>query len=75
MYNHVASLAIYDPSTAADGSADGGPIRFKDILAHFKERLHVNPLSRRLLVEVPFGVDRPYWVEDPTAMWNFTSAT
>ena len=25
MYNHVASLAIYDPSTAADGNADGGP--------------------------------------------------
>ena len=70
MYNHVASLAIYDPSTAADGNADGGPtdgspVRFKDILAHFRERLHVNPLFRRRLVEVPFGVDRPYWVEEP----------
>ena len=74
-YNHVAMLAIYDPSTAVDGNADGSPadrsptdgspVRFKDILAHFKERLHVNPLFRRRLVEVPLGVDRPYWVEDP----------
>ena len=63
MYNHVASLAIYDPSTAVDGRADGGPVRFKDILAYFKERLHVNPLFRRRLVEVPFGVDRPHWAE------------
>ncbi len=25
-YNHVAMLAIYDPSTAVDGNADGGPL-------------------------------------------------
>ncbi len=66
VYNHVASLAIYDPSTAPQANADGGPVRFKDILAHFEEHLHVNPLFRRRLVEVPFGLDRPYWVDDPT---------
>ena len=61
IYNHISSLAIYDPSTAPQGR-----VRFKDILAHFEEYLHVNPLFRRRLVEVPFGLDRPYWVEDPT---------
>jgi WS/DGAT/MGAT family acyltransferase len=28
-------------------------------------RLHLVPPFRRRLVEVPFGVDNPYWIEDP----------
>ena len=85
-YNHVAMLAIYDPSTAVDGNADGGPadgspadrspVRFKDILAHFKERLHVNPLFRRRLAEVPLGVDlslhlwRLFHLGNPNRMYH-----
>ncbi len=60
VYNHVASLGIYDPSTAP-----GGKVRFKDILKYFGERLHLDPLFRRRLVTVPHGLDRPYWVDDP----------
>ena len=60
VYNHVASLGIYDPSTAP-----GGRVRFKDILRHFSQRLETNPVFRRRLVTVPHGVDRPYWIEDP----------
>ena len=59
VYTHVASLCIYDVSTAP-----GGKVRYKDILKHFEERMHVNPIFRSRLAEVPFGLDRPYWVEE-----------
>ena len=58
VYNHVAALGIYDPSTSTSGKT-----RFKDILHHFKSRMGEFPIFRRKLVTVPYGVDRPYWVE------------
>ena len=57
-YNHVAALAIYDPS-----GAPGGKVRFKQILAHFAAHLDDDPIFRRRLALVPFGLDRPYWIE------------
>jgi diacylglycerol O-acyltransferase len=59
IYNHVGGLIVYDATTAP-----GGRVRFKDILAHFDARLHLHPVFRRRLVEVPFGLDRPYWVAE-----------
>jgi diacylglycerol O-acyltransferase len=59
-FMHVASLAIYDPSTAP-----GGGVRFKDVLRFFTSRLEQFPQFRRRLVDVPLSLDRPYWVEDP----------
>lgn len=56
---HVGGLGIYDPSTAP-----GGFVRFKDVIASFERRLGDMPLFRTRLVEVPGGVDRPYWVKD-----------
>jgi WS/DGAT/MGAT family acyltransferase len=58
-FMHVASLAIYDPSTAP-----GGKVRFKDVLRHFAARVEEFPQFRRRLVRVPLSLDRPYWVED-----------
>lgn len=58
VYNHVAALGIYDPSTSPSGMT-----RFKDILHHFKSRMGEFPIFRRKLVTVPYGIDRPYWVE------------
>jgi len=58
-YLHVAGLGIYDPSTAP-----GGFVRFKDILKFFESRLDSAPVFRRRLVNVPFDLDRPYWIED-----------
>lgn len=55
---HIAPLLIYDPSTAP-----GGLVRFKDILRLFSSRLHLAPIFRRRLVDVPFGLDYPYWIE------------
>ncbi len=56
---HVASVAIYDQSTAK-----GGKVRFKQILAHLESRLSLSPLFRSKLQHVPAGLDRPYLVED-----------
>ncbi len=58
VYNHVAALGIYDPSTAPSGKT-----RFKDILHHFKSRMGEFPVFRRKLVSVPYGLDRPYWID------------
>jgi WS/DGAT/MGAT family acyltransferase len=58
-FMHVASLAIYDPSTAP-----GGGVRFKDVLRFFASRVEQFPQFRRRLVTVPLALDRPYWVEE-----------
>ncbi len=56
---HVGGLGIYDPSTAP-----GGFVRFKEVIANFEHRLNRMPLFRTRLIEVPGGIDRPYWVKD-----------
>lgn len=56
---HVGGLGIYDPSTAP-----GGFVRFKDVIAGVVRRLDKLPLFRTRLVEVPGGLDRPYWIKD-----------
>ena len=58
-YMHVATLALYDPSTAP-----GGGVRFKDVLRFFTTRVAQFPQFRRRLVSLPFSLDRPYWIED-----------
>lgn len=57
---HIGSILIYDPATAP-----GGFVRFKDILAFFKSRMQLSKTMRQRLVKVPFGIDYPYWIEDP----------
>ena len=58
-YGHVASLAIFDPSTAPH------PVGYHEIRQLIESRLHLVPQFRRRLVEVPLGLDHPYWIEDP----------
>jgi diacylglycerol O-acyltransferase / wax synthase len=57
---HVAGLAILDPSTTPSGE-----LTFKDICALMEERLPLLPPLRWRLVQVPFGLDYPYWLDDP----------
>jgi diacylglycerol O-acyltransferase / wax synthase len=57
---HVGGLAILDPSTRPTGS-----IACTDLNALLRERLHLLPPFRWKLVEVPFGLDYPYWIDDP----------
>lgn len=56
----IASMSIYDPSTASHGT-----VRFKDILQVFENGLPDASVFRRRLVEVPWRLDHPYWIEDP----------
>jgi diacylglycerol O-acyltransferase len=59
-YGHVGGLAVYDPSTAP-----GGAVTHQDVCRLVGERLHLLPPFTRKLVEVPLGLDHPYWSEDP----------
>jgi WS/DGAT/MGAT family acyltransferase len=60
IYGHVAFLGIYDPSTAP-----GGRLDMETTTQLLGERLHLLPPLRWRLVEVPLGLDLPYWAEDP----------
>ncbi|WP_432872641.1 WS/DGAT/MGAT family O-acyltransferase [Microbispora rosea] len=56
---HIAALTILDPS-----GRPGGALTREDLIALLKRRLHLAPPLRRRLVEVPLGLDHPYWAED-----------
>jgi diacylglycerol O-acyltransferase len=56
---HVASLFVLDPSTAPNG------FDFDSLRDLYLERLDQAPPFRRRLVEVPFGIHHPVWIEDP----------
>ena len=60
IYGHVAFLGIYDPTTAPGGNLGGPEIRLL-----LEQRLHLLPPLRWRLVEVPLGLDLPYWADDP----------
>lgn len=57
--SNVSLIQIYDPSTAPEGR-----LRFKGILSLIESRLHRSPIFRQKLIEVPLGLDEPYWIED-----------
>lgn len=57
---HVGSLIVVDPATAPDGVWSVETVR--DLL---EPRLHLAAPLRQRLVEVPLGLGRPYWVDDP----------
>src|SRR5436189_4858918 len=57
---HVGGLAVLDPSTTPAGT-----LYATDILKLLEERLPALPPFRWKLAEVPFGLDFPYWIEDP----------
>ena len=56
---HVSGTYIFDPS-----DVDGG-YRFERGKALIVNRLHRLPPFRWRLVEVPFGLHHPIWIEDP----------
>jgi diacylglycerol O-acyltransferase / wax synthase len=59
MHLHVAIAAVIDPSTMST------PYSFDDLKAFMAHRLMRQPTFRRRVVEVPFGLNHPLWVEDP----------
>jgi WS/DGAT/MGAT family acyltransferase len=56
---HIGGIMIYDPSTVK-----GGKQRFKDILRSIESRLHLARSFREKVVNVPFNLDHPWWIED-----------
>ena len=56
---HVGSVAILDPSTTETGT-----LGIADIEALITDRLPLLPPLRQRLLEVPLGLDYPYWIED-----------
>jgi diacylglycerol O-acyltransferase len=59
MHMHVAMTAIFDPSTMPGG------YDIERIREGIASRLHLVPPFRRRVVEVPFRLHHPLWVEDP----------
>ena len=56
---HIGAIQIYDQSTVK-----GGVQGFKNILRQIEERLHLARTFREKIVNVPFNLDHPYWIED-----------
>src|SRR3954470_2249254 len=59
-YGHVGGLGFSAPSPAP-----GGTLEIRAFCRLVSERLHLLPPFRWRLVGVPFGLDHPYWIEDP----------
>src|SRR4051812_20192081 len=59
-YGHVGGLALFDPSTAP-----GGELTAQDLCRVIGSRIDQLPPFHRRLVDVPLGLDLPYWIEDP----------
>ena len=57
---HITTATLYDPATAARGK-----VRLKEIMSLFERAVYSVPMFRQRLMEVPLGLDEPYWVEDP----------
>jgi WS/DGAT/MGAT family acyltransferase len=56
-HQHIAGLTVLDP--------EGRSITFDDVVKRIEERIVYAPKFRWKLQEVPFGLDRPVWVDDP----------
>src|SRR5690348_12859878 len=55
---HVGGLSVLDPSTASE------PLNLARLTAVMAERLPLVPVLRRKLLNVPLGLDQPYWIDD-----------
>jgi len=58
-FGHVSSMTIFEPQPGTNGA--GLEITKRAILSRIDQ---LEPYRRRL-VTVPFGLDIPYWIEDP----------
>ena len=56
---HVGGVCILDPSDAP------APLTLARLTEVLGDRLPLVPVLRRKLLNVPLGLDQPYWVDDP----------
>lgn len=59
MHNHVVGVFVFDPSTI---EGDYSFARVKELI---ENRLQLLPPFRRRIINVPFGLHLPIWIEDP----------
>ena len=55
---HVGGLSVLDPSAAPE------PLTLARLTKVMAERVTLVPVLRRKLLNVPLGLDQPYWVDD-----------
>ena len=56
---HVGGLAVLDPRGAPK------PLTLARLTEVLAERIPLVPVLRRKLLNVPLGLDQPYWIDDP----------
>lgn len=56
---HVVGLLLLDPREVEGGFSAA---RVKQLIS---SRIHLMPMLRRRLVDVPLGINHPMWIEDP----------
>ena len=59
LHMHVSMTAVFDPSTVPGGYS------FDRLRRLIEERLPLAPVFQRRLIEVPFHLGHPLWVDDP----------
>ena len=62
VFGHVGSVCIVDARTSRGIEPR---LTLEHLTQVIESRLPLVPLFRRRLVTVPFGLDHPYWIEDP----------
>jgi WS/DGAT/MGAT family acyltransferase len=65
LHMHVSMVAVLDPSTVPGGYS------YEKLRAVVGARLALVPVFRRRLVEVPFRLGHPYWIDDRTFDLDF----
>jgi WS/DGAT/MGAT family acyltransferase len=55
---HVGGLSVLDPSTAAQD------LDLERLIEVLEPRMALVPVLRQRLVDVPFGLDQPVWIDD-----------
>jgi len=55
---HIGGVYLFDASGLAT------PLAFSTFVAYLRSRLHVAPLFRQKLKEIPLRLGRPYWIDD-----------
>lgn len=55
---HIGGIYLFDASGLSN------PLAFSTFVAYLRSRLHVVPLFRQKLKEIPLRLGRPYWVDD-----------
>ena len=56
---HVGGVCVLDPKTAPE------PLTLARLTGVVEQRLPLVPVLRRKLLNVPLGLDQPYWIDDP----------